>query len=253
MEERKNEEFFEKAGHRTIFHELINSPHLPDAEKGTIRVIQEAGAMVGAGGESTSQVLTAMTYCILSNPSILQKLRAELKTLMPTRDSPLPQLRELEKLPYLTGCVKEGLRLRTGKIARHQRLPRDKPLFYKDWEIPAGTIVSMTPIFNHTDPSIYPSPHTFMPERWLNLSPSEYQHLEHYFVPYSKGSRQCSGLSLANAELYLAPAALVTRFDLEVFESNEWDCEMAVDDQRHSPVVGSQGVRVVARESYFWE
>ncbi len=29
-------------------------------------------------------------------------------------------------------------RLRTGKIARHQRLPRDQPLFYKDWEIPAG-------------------------------------------------------------------------------------------------------------------
>ena len=47
MEVRKNDKFFEQAGHRTIFHELINSPHLPPAEKETIRVIQEAGAIVG--------------------------------------------------------------------------------------------------------------------------------------------------------------------------------------------------------------
>ena len=101
MEDRKNGEFFEKAGHRTIFHELINSEHLPPAEKGTIRVIQEAGAMVGAGGESTSQVLTAMTYCLLANPDKLKKLRDELRTVQPRADSPAPSLKQLESLPYL--------------------------------------------------------------------------------------------------------------------------------------------------------
>ena len=29
-------------------------------------------------------------------------------------------------------------RLRTGKIARHQRVPRDRPLYFNEWEIPAG-------------------------------------------------------------------------------------------------------------------
>lgn len=33
-------------------------------------------------------------------------------------------------------------RLRTGKIARHQRLPRDRPLYYNEWEIPAGVRMS---------------------------------------------------------------------------------------------------------------
>ena len=101
MEKRKNDEFYEKAGHRTIFHELINSPHLPPAEKGTIRVIQEAGAMVGAGGESTSQVLGAFMYCLLANPPVLSRLREELHTIVPTADSPAPSLRQLEALPYL--------------------------------------------------------------------------------------------------------------------------------------------------------
>ena len=38
----------------------------------------------------------------------------------------------------LTDRADRQPRLRTGKIARHQRLPRDRPLYYKDWEIPAG-------------------------------------------------------------------------------------------------------------------
>ncbi|KAL8660598.1 MAG: hypothetical protein Q9202_006407 [Teloschistes flavicans] len=194
LEDKKNEDFFEKAGHRTIFHELINSEILPPQEKQTIRVIQEAGAMVGAGGESTSQVLTALTFALVANPEKLKKLREELRTVMPHSDSPVPTLKQLEKLPYLTGCVKEGLRLRTGKIARHQRVPHGRPLQYGNWEIPAGTIVSMTPIFLHVDPDIFPDPHSFLPERWLGLNESERQRLEHYFVPYSKGSRQCSGL-----------------------------------------------------------
>ena len=110
IEEQKNQDFVEKAGHRTIFHELVNSPHLPPAEKETIRVIQEAGAMVGAGGESTSQVLTALTFCLLANPEKLKILREELRTVMPNATSPSPSLKQLEKLPYLTGCIKEGLR-----------------------------------------------------------------------------------------------------------------------------------------------
>lgn len=101
MEVRKNEEFFEKAGHRTIFHELINSPHLPPAEKGTIRIIQEAGAMVGAGGESTTQVLNTMAYSLIASPEKLARLRDELRPLMPNADAPIPPLRKLEQLPYL--------------------------------------------------------------------------------------------------------------------------------------------------------
>ena len=32
-------------------------------------------------------------------------------------------------------------RLRTGKIARHQRVPRDRPLYFNEWEIPAGVSI----------------------------------------------------------------------------------------------------------------
>ncbi|CAF9914838.1 hypothetical protein IMSHALPRED_002255 [Imshaugia aleurites] len=251
MEERKNDEFFEKAGHRTIFHELINSPHLPPAEKETVRVIQEAGALVGAGGESTTQVLLTMAYCLIASPEKLARLREELRPLMPNTNSPVPSLRQLEQLPYLIGCVKEALRLRTGKIARHIRLPRDRPLYYKDWEIPAGTIVSMTPILHQIDPDVFPNPHAFLPERWMNIEEQQRIRMEHHFVPYSKGTRQCAGINLANAELYMCVPALVTRFDFELFETDDWDVDMAVDAHHHSPRVDTQSVRVFAKASTF--
>ncbi|KAL8767664.1 MAG: hypothetical protein Q9209_005923 [Squamulea sp. 1 TL-2023] len=97
----KNEDFFEKAGDRTIFHELINSKILPPQEKQTIRVIQEASAMVGAGGGSTSQVLTALTYALIANLDKSKKLREGLRNIMLESSSPVPSLKQLEKLPYL--------------------------------------------------------------------------------------------------------------------------------------------------------
>ena len=45
--------------------------------------------------------------------------------------------------------------------------------------------------------------------------------------------------------------ALLTRFDFELFETDEWDVDMAVDSHHHSPRVDSQGVRVFAKASTF--
>lgn len=49
----------------------------------------------------------------------------------------------------------------------------------------------MTPIFQNVDSSIYPDPHCFKPERWVNLQDDEFKRMDHYLVPYSKGFRQC--------------------------------------------------------------
>ena len=45
--------------------------------------------------------------------------------------------------------------------------------------------------------------------------------------------------------------ALVTRFDLELFDSDEWDTEMAVDSHHNSPKPDSKGVKVFVKKSTF--
>jgi cytochrome P450 len=55
------------------------------------------------------------------------------------------------------------------------------------------TICSMTPAFSHLDPVVFPDPHRFHPERWLQASEEQRRQMEAYMVPYSKGTRMCSG------------------------------------------------------------
>lgn len=45
--------------------------------------------------------------------------------------------------------------------------------------------------------------------------------------------------------------ALVTRFDFELFETDEWDVDMCVDAHHHSPRADTKGVNVFTKASTF--
>lgn len=92
--ERKSEE-----GHRTVFGE-INSSSLPPEEKTARRLMAEASTFLGAGTETTGRTLAVTSFHLISQPAKLQRLREELKTVMPETDSDIT-LPMLEKLPYL--------------------------------------------------------------------------------------------------------------------------------------------------------
>jgi len=161
----------------------------------------------------------------------------------------------LANLPYLTGVIKEGLRLGCGVSSRLQRIPHEPLLFpdstkHRDWIIPAGTPVSMTSMLVHHDESIFPNSEKFQPERW------EDPRLEQYLVAFSKGSRQCLGMNLAWAEMHLWVSSVFRRFGSQVirFEGDEGVLELVETDledvrivaDRFVPIVkeGSNGVRV---------
>jgi cytochrome P450 len=86
------------SGKRTIFHSLLNGS-LPDSEKKTERLQEEAYIIVIAGTDTTAATLSALTYHLLSNPNVLKKLRDELETAMPDPNES-PTLK-VETLPYL--------------------------------------------------------------------------------------------------------------------------------------------------------
>lgn len=150
---------------------------------------QEAQNIIGAGLVTTSWALAVSSYHIISTPAVYEALHDELIKAIPDLTK-IPSWAQLEKLPYLSGCVYEALRLSYGVTARQIRVAPEETLNYKDWEIPAGTPISQS-IFdiNHTE-SIYPDSHSFIPERWIGKNRVP----ERYFVTFSKGTRMCIGL-----------------------------------------------------------
>lgn len=80
--------------------EVMCGPSMPEDLRGAVRLSNEGFAMVIGGTETTARSLVTAAFRILENESIKTKLRAELRTVMPTPDS-RATWSQLEKLPYL--------------------------------------------------------------------------------------------------------------------------------------------------------
>ena len=192
------------------------------------------------------------TFHLLTNPTIMLKLKAELETAIPNPrvSTPLPIL---EALPYLTAVIKEGLRLGLGATSRIPRIAIDQPIKYGGYEIPPGIPVSMTTPMVHLNEKVFPDAKTFDPERWID---DKTGHRDKYLVPFTKGPRSCLGLNLAWAELYLCFSTIFRVFGsvavrgkddvglMDLFETDLGDVEMARDGLFVMPKDGTKGIRV---------
>ncbi|KAH8594893.1 cytochrome P450 [Bisporella sp. PMI_857] len=208
----------------TIFDELLDSKLSPE-EKFVERLNDEATLLIVAGSETTAWTLTVALYHLLANPVVLRRLKNELFEMIPdpTTRTPLPVL---ENLSYLKAVVKEALRLSYGATSRLSRVSHEPLIFAtaeKEWVIPPSTPVSMTSVLLHHNERIYPNPRKFDPRRWLDNP-----RLERYLASFSKGSRQCAGMHLAHAELYLWLAGVFRSFGSKDvrFESDEGILEL---------------------------
>ena len=199
-------------GRQTIFTTLLNGENKPEGYRipTTWQLKDEAYSVLVAAADTTGNAMTVAAFNVLNNPAIYAKLVAELEAKFPSQTEHLPFV-ELEKLPYLTAVIKEGLRLSFGVVGR---LPRTVPpggATLSGHYIPAGHIVSMSSWLMHRNPEIFPNPMTFDPERWMQGA-EQFHHLEHHMVPFGRGSRQCVGMPLAYSELYVTLGSLFRRF-----------------------------------------
>ncbi|KAF2828055.1 cytochrome P450 [Ophiobolus disseminans] len=239
----------DKTSHITIFHEILNEPLLPPSEKTEMRMKAEATSLVGAGTLTSAHMLSLTTYFVLSNHEIHKKLSDELGVAMPDPASS-PSQQVFESLPYLNAVLDEGLRLSYGSMHRLSRSHPKDTLQYRDWIIPPGTPVGYSAYTLHRNPEVFPEPEKFKPERWLNLAPADRQHLRAHLNNFGRGSRQCVGMRLAYAELYLTLGYLFRRLGSKVqLQDTEYERDVAFLQDYFIPAPSrqSKGVRVVMK------
>lgn len=246
---------------KTIFDDLYDSS-LPAREKSLDRLTQESILVVGAALDTTANTLNTVLFHLLSTPSTWAALKTELHAAIPDVTAP-PDLPALETLPYFSAVINEGLRVSHGLSCRNARLAHS-PLLYKDWVIPAYTPVAMDAPSTHLDESIFPDSSSFVPERWLSAAtggaatggaqgakfggttPDE-RSLERFLMTFGRGARQCVGINLARAELYIALSSIVRRFEFALVESDRRDVDMVHDLTLPGVERGRKGVRVVVK------
>ncbi|KAK0470451.1 cytochrome P450 [Desarmillaria tabescens] len=199
------------AVHDTIYHHLLDDEEIPSRKA----LLAEAQTLIIAGTDTTSNAMSVGFFHVLNDPLVRAKLVAELKTMWPDKRSPM-SYDSLEKLPYLTGVVKESLRMSIGVPVSLPRVLRTD-MYIDGISVPAGTIVGVGSYFMLMNEDIFPQPETFNPDRWIQTS------LDKYLVPFSKGPRSCLGVNLAWCELYLVFGNLFRKLDMETYETSSKD------------------------------
>ncbi|KAI1165158.1 cytochrome P450 [Nemania serpens] len=248
------QEFISTAGkphssQKTIIHGIFSSD-LPREELSPDVLRDQAVGLIGAGIASSQWTLVIAFFHIIRNKDIYIKLKEELSFAVPDPDQPVSLDKVLEKCPYLMACVEEAIRLACGQIARSPRVSRS-PIRYQDYIFPPGTRLSMDTWHMHHHPGVFPSSFSFQPERWLNgaRAPTPYasKPLKHYLTAFGKGTRNCIGINLAYAEVIIALAYLMKRFDWELWETTDEDVRVVRDLIAPEVSAKSKGVRVLVK------
>ncbi|OJD40273.1 cytochrome p450 [Diplodia corticola] len=172
------------------------------------KVIAECKDAVFAGTDSTGNNLATIIWYLVAQPDKYARLRTELHT---NATSAAPK--DLQSLPYLSGVIKEALRL---SMAISTRLPRVVPAGgyqHNGTYLPPATVVGLSAYQLHLNPAVYPEPRAFRPERWVEGAGEE--RMQRDFMPFGKGARACIARNLAMLELYVATAAVVEAGVLE--------------------------------------
>ncbi|WP_330184173.1 cytochrome P450 [Nocardia sp. NBC_01503] len=183
---------------------LMETRYTDGSAMSAVDLREQLRTLLVAGHETTATVLVWALYRLHREPGALARLRAELDSAGGDLD-PV----ELAELPYLDAVCQETLRLHTPVPIVLRRLTGDFEL--RGVPLVAGDTMGLSVQLLHSDPEVWTEPQSFRPERFLERRYSPFE-----FAPFGGGHRRCVGAALADYELRIVLATLLTAVRLRL-------------------------------------
>ena len=184
----------------------------------------ELMSLVLAGHETTANSLAWTFERLLRTPAAYDRLREVTRS----GDEPTAQA-------YVEATVHEGMRVRP-VIPMIVRMAK-RPWQLGDYVVAAQTPIAVSIVALHHREDVYPDPHTFRPERFVDRKPGSYT-----WIPFGGGIRRCLGATLAMAEQRVVLRAIAQRTDLTAA-----DPRPEKPRQRNVTMIPRHGGRVVVQ------
>ncbi|KAK0649206.1 cytochrome P450 [Cercophora newfieldiana] len=180
-----------------------------------------ASVLIVAGSETTSTLLSGVTYLLLRNPDVLRKLTDEVRSSFNSEEE--ITLLSVGKLNYMLACLNEGLRKYPPVTVGMPRfIPQGTSAVIAGEVIPAGTKVAVWQWATYHSAKYFTDPFGFHPERFLHDPRFANDKLD-MLQPFSFGPRNCVGRNLAYAEMRLILAKIIYNFDMQLVDENvDW-------------------------------
>ena len=161
--------------------------------------------------------MTWMIYYLCKNPDIKERIVTELETILPDQhhtDQTL-SFTKVNNIRLLEHAEIECLRLHP---PIGYAMPRDTPpngTVICGHYIPGGVAVGVPAATIGRNPSVYPDPHSWKPDRWVENA-ADLATMKSCFLGFGAGSRQCIGKNVANQFIIKMIANLLVKYDIQL-------------------------------------
>ncbi len=173
---------------------LLSAEHEDGTEMSPAELRDELITALVAGHETTASQLAWAFEQLAREPRVVERLYTEIS--------------EGEDDAYLTATIHEIMRRRPVLINAEPRLVK-KPVTIGGVDYPPGAVLILSAHLVHHDPTIYPEPFAFRPERFLESeggqAPGTYT-----WLPFGGGRRRCLGASFAMLEMKIVLRAVLS-------------------------------------------
>lgn len=190
------------------------------------QVRDEIITLLIAGHETVASALTWTWYLLAQQPDVRQKLEAEIQSVLGGR---VPVSADLASLPYTAAVFEEALRLYPPAwLITRTAIEADQICGF---DIPAGSLIILSPYVIHRQEAYWPDPEMFRPERFLADAGKDRP--RYAYIPFGGGPRLCIGSGFAAIEAQLMIAMTAQRFQLELLPNHPVQVDALVTLRPH--------------------
>ena len=181
-----------------------------------------------SGHDTTSASICYVFRLLSQHDSVLRKLRDEHDAIFTTDLSAAPSLLSesphlINQLPYTLAVIKETVRLFPVASSTRAGQPGFSIVSEDGTSYPTdGCLVWSIAQAIQRDPTYWPSPDDFIPERWLAAPGDPLYPVKGAWRPFEYGPRNCIGQELAMLEMKVAIVMTAREFDIKTVY-DEWD------------------------------
>nr|XP_053637587.1 cytochrome P450 4c3-like isoform X3 [Cherax quadricarinatus] len=157
------------------------NPEFTDEE-----IRKEVDTFMFAGYDTTASAMNWILYNLGHHPDIQARVHEELDGILINPDSPVTT-EDVRQMKYTEMCIKESMRLFPPAPVISRTVNED--VVIDGYCIPAGTTVSIVIYKIHRDPTQFPDPEVFDPDRFLPENVNKRHRFS--YIPFSAGIRNC--------------------------------------------------------------
>ncbi|KAG8226957.1 hypothetical protein J437_LFUL009508 [Ladona fulva] len=195
-----------------------------------LEIREEVDTFMFEGHDTTSMAISWTLFALANNPDIQEEVREEVDLHMnrlndiDDDDSEVSMVKMFNEMQLLERCIKESLRIYPSVPFITRTLTED--LKMGEYLIPEETKIHLHIRNIHHNPSIFPQPDKFDPDRFL---PEAVRARHPYaYVPFSAGPRNCIGQRFAMLEMKAVISAIVHRYRIIAVDTPE-DVSVIID------------------------